>query len=500
VKNAVAAAETATSAAARGGTAIGLVALIIVLSGALIAFVAATLSPAIAGAAVMALIVFATILAFPLVGLAGFALVGSIFPFSAPGGASITAAEALLVVSWAAVLLNHLLGRTRIEVGSTERIVLVLVVFALIPCILGILLIPEGQLGLVRWTRWALNISTVLLVGAIVRTERHLWIIISATIVGAAVMLMISLAIYIPHRDARAFIPLLEWARYGQMEWVLYSFTSFYERMGSTWIHPNLLGGYLAMIVPVACTMLLLVREPWRSAIIGFALLALVGLFLSISRAAMIGFATSLLWFVRQRVPYSLGVFVCGMLCAAALVATSGRVQDRLSALFATESSRTVESSTAVRLDEYRAFPTAVMRYPMGIGFAVEPSTFVENKPDLRQISNLWLNYTYRISVVGMILFIWVTLRWWREVRPVAGANYGDPLTNMHYGMVGGLLGTLVIGVFDHYFGFQIVIVAFWWMFVGLTLFTGRRLRQASGAAPALRSALPERGRENAEP
>ena len=32
-------------------------------------------------------------------------------------------------------------------------------------------------------------------------------------------------------------------------------------------------------------------------------------------------------------------------------------------------------------------------------------------------ISNLWLNYWYKLGLPGMLLFIGVTLAWWREVR-----------------------------------------------------------------------------------
>jgi hypothetical protein len=456
------------------------IAFTILLGGALVTGVYTIVSPWVAFVTVVGLTATVTVCLWPIVGLVGFALTASVFPFAAPGGESITIAEALLLATWLAVLLNCVLGRAGFNTGPTERAVLVLLAFTLLPCILGIVLIPEGQLGFVRWFRWALNVSTVFLVGAVVREQRHVWAVLVATIIGAAIMLVIALVIYVPHHDSRDFIPLLEWARYARMDRVEYNLTSFHDRMGSTWIHPNLLGGYLALIVPIACMMILILREPWRFAAILFALLAIAGLFLSISRAAMIGFGTSLLWFVRRRVPYSLAVLVGGLVFAVVLVATSAHIEERLSGILVT--SNIDASSTAVRLDEYAAFPTAMMRYPFGIGFAVDPTSFVENKPDLRQISNLWLNYIYRTSVVGMLLFLWTNLRWWCEVKPGAKIDYADPLTIIHVGMVGGLLGTFVIGLFDHYFSFQVVLVAFWWMFVGLTLSTGRQLREAAAA------------------
>ena len=41
-------------------------------------------------------------------------------------------------------------------------------------------------------------------------------------------------------------------------------------------------------------------------------------------------------------------------------------------------------------------------------------------------ISNLWLNFVYKLGAPGMLLFVAVTIAWWREARP------RGPLSELH--------------------------------------------------------------------
>ena len=92
------------------------------------------------------------------------------------------------------------------------------------------------------------------------------------------------------------------------------------------------------------------------------------------------------------------------------LVLSYPPLQERLATIFSPQN-----ASTEVRFDEYRMFPKAVARYPLGIGFKVDPPV---PGTDLLGISNLWLNFMYKVGLGGMLLFIAVTWRWWREARP----------------------------------------------------------------------------------
>ncbi|RMS02312.1 hypothetical protein ALP75_204371 [Pseudomonas syringae pv. actinidiae] len=92
-------------------------------------------------------------------------------------------------------------------------------------------------------------------------------------------------------------------------------------------------------------------------------------------------------------------------------------------------------------------------------------------------ISNLWLNFIYKIGLPGMLLFIAVTLSWWKEVRPASGQVVLTHENAIALGCTTGVLAALFSGLFDHYFSFTSVLAALFWLFVGISLHETRRLR-----------------------
>ena len=150
------------------------------------------------------------------------------------------------------------------------------------------------------------------------------------------------------------------------------------------------------------------------------------------------------------------------------LVLSYPPLQERLATIFSPQN-----ASTEVRFDEYRMFPKAVARYPLGIGFKVDPPV---PGTDLLGISNLWLNFMYKVGLGGMLLFIAVTWRWWREARPEKGPIRLTRDNAIWLGSTGGILAALVSGLFDHYFSFAVVMIGLFWLLVGINLLEARRL------------------------
>jgi len=89
--------------------------------------------------------------------------------------------------------------------------------------------------------------------------------------------------------------------------------------------------------------------------------------------------------------------------------------------------------------------------------------------PDLLGISNLWLNYAYKLGPMGLALFLWLSWRWWRTVRTrVRGDAWReDPLA---LGVVAALLVAYATGLFDHYYSFTPVLTGLFWFLTGLSL------------------------------
>jgi hypothetical protein len=112
--------------------------------------------------------------------------------------------------------------------------------------------------------------------------------------------------------------------------------------------------------------------------------------------------------------------------------------------------------------------------FPLGIGFKVDPPV---PGTGLWGISNLWLNYIYKLGIPGMLLFIAVTVSWWKEARLNGNAVILNRDTALWLGTRAGVMSALLSGFFDHYFSFTTVLIALFWLLLGLNLHEARRLQ-----------------------
>ncbi len=332
------------------------------------------LSPAKAGAAMVGLAAAVTILRFPFWGLLLFALVATFMPYSTVNvGIRSTVSEAILALTWGAVLWHIFLSRLppapALRYRSTERMLLWLMLFTVLPFVVGQVSIKAEASGLSNWLRWLLNLSIVFLAGRLLVERKNRETLVIALLLGTLAMLLMSIAVFIRYRSASGMAPIL----------------------------------------------------------------------------AMFNYAN-----------------------VVVLVLSYPPLQERLATIFSPQN-----ASTEVRFDEYRMFPKAVARYPLGIGFKVDPPV---PGTDLLGISNLWLNFMYKVGLGGMLLFIAVTWRWWREARPEKGPIRLTRDNAIWLGSTGGILAALVSGLFDHYFSFAVVMIGLFWLLVGINLLEARRL------------------------
>ena len=435
------------------------------LFGSLLLF----LSAGKAMAALVGAIGVVAVLRQPVLGFFLFALVATCAPFSTVNiGIRITVSEALLVLTWGATLLRPVTVAPKLKWGTTERRVLLLLCFSIIPFAAGQAMIHAAGNGWVNWVRWILNVSTVFLVPLLLDTPKKRDTMVIMMMLGTLVMLCISISIFLTGNNVMRIIALLEKLQYAHPEGLADIIPANYARMGSPWIHPNLTGGAMALFVPISL-MYGMSQFGWRRAL-GYltALLAAAGMLFSISRGALVSLTLVLVWYAYLRVPYIGKTLVTGTILAAGLILCYPPLQDRLSSMFTSK-----DASTQVRADEYRKFPEAVERYPLGIGFKIDPPA---PDSDLLGISNLWLNYVYKIGFIGMLLFVAITIAWWREVRPPGKVRRIHRGNALWLGTLGALLAALLTGLFDHYYSFTMVLAGLFWMLMGINLQQAREL------------------------
>jgi len=446
--------------------------LVAILFGLLFGALALLLSPAKAFLAVIGLAGAMTILRFPFWGLLLFALVATFMPYSTVNlGIRSTVSEAILALTWGAVLWHNFLSRLpdtpSLTRRPTDQMLLWLMLFSVFPFIVGQVTIHADTSGVANWLRW-LRLSSVFLCAKLLVDHKHRESLVIALLLGSLAMLVLSIAVFVRTRSGAGIAPILALFNYGNFDMLKFGLEAMSSRMGSPWMHPNAIGGIMALLLPLAFCFGM-TEQGWKRALgLSVACLGAAALLLASSRGAMVSLALVLLWMATRRVPYTGRLLMIGAALTVALVIAYPPLQERLATIFSSDN-----ASTEVRFDEYRMFPQAVVSYPFGIGFKVDPPV---PGTHLLGISNLWLNFIYKTGIVGMLFFVAVTVRWWREARPDSGPIRLTKDNALWLGTTAGILSALVSGLFDHYFSFAVVMVALFWLMVGINVLEARRL------------------------
>jgi hypothetical protein len=414
---------------------------------------------------VIGLAVTLTLVRKPLWGLLIFAVLATSIPYTTLElGIRTTVSEAVLGLTWLGVFWQSFIGQTRnlLLWRPTERAMAWLMLFSIIPFIAGMIIIHADGNGPVNWVRWLMNLSLLFMVPLLLRSDADRDKLVIALLLGNLVMLLLSVFMFIKTRNAMSMIPILTDLKYAHPEAVQDIFSANYQRMASPWVHPNLTGGVLVLFIPMAL-LYGWTQSGFRRALgLAVAILGCAGLLLSISRGAILALALVLLWLTYKRVPYSGRIIGIGAAFAVALVMFYPPLQERLMTIFSA-----TNASTEIRFDEYSKFPDAMARFPLGIGFKLDPPVPGSGLPG---ISNLWLNFIYKIGIPGMLLFVTVTVLWWREVRPLTDVRQVTRENALWLGCIAGLLAALLTGLFDHYFSFTFVLIGLFWLLMGLSL------------------------------
>lgn len=406
-----------------------------------------------------------TLIRFPLWGLLIFAVLATSIPYTTLElGIRTTISEAVLGLTWVGVFWQAFIGKTRglILWRPTERALMWLMLFSTIPFIWGMVIIHAEGNGPVNWVRWLMNLSLLFIVPLLLRTDADRDKVVVALLLGNLAMLLLSIFMFLKTRNAMSMIQVLTDLKYAHPEAVKDIFSANYTRMASPWVHPNLTGGVLVLFIPLAL-FYGWTRSGWRRALgLAVAVLGCAGLLLSISRGAIVALALVLIWLTYKRVPNSGRIIGIGVAFGVALVMFYPPLQERLLTIFSSSN-----ASTEIRFDEYARFPEAMSTYPLGIGFKIDPPVPGTN---LLGISNLWLNFIYKVGIPGMLLFITVTVLWWREVRPLGQVRKVTADNALWLGCICGVMAALLTGIFDHYFSFTFVLIALFWLLMGMSL------------------------------
>lgn len=228
-----------------------------------------------------------------------------------------------------------------------------------------------------------------------------------------------------------------------------------------TAVDPNVLGGMMILTAGVLAPQLF-DRRPLFPRWLTLLMLstAVAALYLTYSRSALLGLATSvgLLGVLKYRRLLPLG------LLAAALLFVLPQTQEYVARLL--EGLAGQDLATQMRFGEYKDALILIGRYPFfGVGFTGVPDLDI-----YLGVSMLYLIMAENMGLVGLGIFL-LTMAGFFVLALRAWRRGVDPrLEAMLLGYTGALLGALVSGIFDHYW-FNMTyphMSVLFWLYVGM--------------------------------
>lgn len=230
-------------------------------------------------------------------------------------------------------------------------------------------------------------------------------------------------------------------------------------------VDPNVLGGMMILVSGLLAPQLFAQQRlfpRWFTLLMG--LTALLALYLTYSRSALLGLATSvgLLAVLKYRKLIPIGIV--GVLLLFLLPQTQDYVA-RLLEGFAGQ-----DLATQMRFGEYKDALILINRYPLfGVGFTGTPDIDI-----YLGVSMLYLTIAENMGLVGLVIFLLVMIGFFLLVGQSWRRGYEPGLEAILLGLAGAVLGALVSGVFDHYW-FNMTyphMTVLFWLYVGLTTAT----------------------------
>lgn len=432
----------------------------------------AAIHPVAGVAALMALMLAFGILVSTQLGLMAFILVATLLPFAVVpvpllGSLKPTFLDAALtglLLAW----VFRFLGKPATGLVRTplDPLVLVFIGLAIVSFTLGVFSVTAEAARFFLKT-----INSILFffsVANCLRQGRQLASLLRVLVVAGTLASVMALVLYVMEPDtANRLLNYLVPLGYPSGVVLRYIASTDTLRAIGTSVDPNILGGTLVLIIPLALSQLF-GENPlfprWQLALVVAAMgLAMA---LTFSRGSWLGLVAGVLFMSGLRYRKLL---VLAVIFGAALyfLPQGDIIVGRL------ESGLLVQDqAAAMRLGEYQDALRLISLYPwFGVGFGQAPSI------DLYvAASSIYLLMAEEMGLVGLSVFL-VTMIALFVYALRSLPRLSDPfLRNVQTGSLAGVLGSLIAGLFDHHF-FNLNFphtVALFWLMVGLVMVSTR--------------------------
>ncbi len=245
-------------------------------------------------------------------------------------------------------------------------------------------------------------------------------------------------------------------------------------RINSTFLHPNVLGGYLIFALPFFVSLLSLTWKArryylWFLLLLGTGL-NMVALFFTGSRAAwvaagVIALLYGIFGFFDRRIWLTMATVILVIALVFVMINPPEFVKKRFSGLSAKEAAQ-------VRIHTYRLALDYFLEHPIfGIGMGMEGQRIIEN--NIRQtwaaVENAFLTYLVSHGAVGLSAFLLLFALYWGILLRTRSRSRDEPFYYYHAeAFILGMVGYAVANMFGAWLLFAIPMLTLFWYYLAM--------------------------------
>ncbi len=270
-------------------------------------------------------------------------------------------------------------------------------------------------------------------------------------------------------------------------------------RINSTFLHPNVLGGYLIFALPFFVSLLSLAWRARRRLIWALLLagagINMAALFLTGSRAAwvaagVIALCYGLFGLFDRRLWLTVATVILVLALVLVMLDPPEFVRKRFSGLSAREAAQ-------VRIYTYKLALDYFLEHPIfGIGMGMEGQRIIEN--NIRQtwaaVENAFLTYLVSHGLVGLTAFLALFAVYWVILLKARWRSRDDPFIYFHAeAFILGMVGYAVSNMFGAWILFAIPMLTLFWVYLAMggALYNIFREERAEEREPLFRNLPP---------
>jgi O-antigen ligase len=339
--------------------------------------------------------------------------------------------------------------------------------------LLGSNLRPDS-LTLHNYFKFFLGVLFFFSIANCVRTRNQARWVLRMLMIGGAVAALVGLVLYaLPNALAEQILVALGRIGYptsGRVLRFIEDDTSGIERAIGLSVDPNSFGGLLALVGAIIATQVVAERPILpRTPLIVMALIVLITLFLTYSRAALGGMIVAAMYVATLRYRRLWWVILAAGGLAAMLLIGLGVGEEFVARV--TDGLQFRDQANQMRLAEYENAIAVIQAYPVfGIGFGAAPEIDL-----VAGVSSIYLAIAQRTGLVGLAAFVGIIgyffVQGWQALRDAATVG-DDERAAWLVSLQAGIASALAVGLLDHYFfniEFSHMVTLFWGV-IGLAM------------------------------